>query len=1004
MREIQFIGRLVCRFTCLLPLFLAPVVCRAQVATVDVLVTRDNGSPAVGDVVELRNHDTGFRRDAASGATGRAHFDAVPAGSGYLIRIAGEELATNLQLRANESKSVAVTRLDTIVVKASRRSTQINAIDGEVASGFHAGELQNLPIEARDLSHALMRLPHVAPATGFFPEAPSISINGANGLFAQYLIDGMDNNENFLGGPKFPMSTGTIADVSVLAASYSAEYGRTGNGVVNVTTKSGTNDWSGEAFYLTRPGRPLDSSTDYPTRDLSGNSVKDGFHRDQGGFSIGGPLLRDRTFLFANVEYTRDRKDNLLSSPALGVNATVPGQNRSVLASLKIDHQVSDALHLTAFADRGDVQIQRQGGGLDGGATFPSAGSVQDRLSNRLGASAVYRWHDLTSETNFGYSTFRWNYGRPLGSSGPQVTVESPDGLTAAVVGNPGYVFDEFERSFQLQQKLTLSHGPHVVKVGADALHSHFALAGGGNVAGNYLVQLNAAELAAVQSLGRGAALGVNDIPVTATVLDYAVELRLARFGQSQAQLGLFAEDQYSVSPNLTFTAGLRWDYDSLSKAGASSAEKDNIAPRFSVAYRLRPTLALRGGAGLFYDRIPYTVLSDALQQNTTSPAFQSQLSQLIAKGLLPADTSLDRVTFDGNLTVNPPCPQGYLNCPTPASAADLRDTAISNERRILNPSGLQNPYAVQWSAGIQWQPRSDLTASADVVLAHGYHQLRLRDLNAPVAFLPDLANLTPANIALLESLPSDAQRVALAESLGLVRSVAAADATRPIALVPGGARKIIVTETAGESKYEALTLQLQKDRADDRYGYRIAYTLSRLTNNTDDINFRASNSNEFGNEWGPSVNDRRHVVSTILYLYPFETVTLSVAGLFQSGQPVNFIPNTAIYGTTDLNGDGASFSDAYLGNSDRATGVSRNSGRLPWSKTVDLGMRYAPHVRDGRFEMSADVFNLFNATNLSGFANSATQSNQIQIYGTPFTQRNAGAPRLFQFGVRYWF
>jgi hypothetical protein len=118
----------------------------------------------------------------------------------------------------------------------------------------------------------------------------------------------------------------------------------------------------------------------------------------------------------------------------------------------------------------------------------------------------------------------------------------------------------------------------------------------------------------------------------------------------------------------------------------------------------------------------------------------------------------------------------------------------------------------------------------------------------------------------------------------------------------------------------------------------------------------------------------------------------------------VNLIPDAAIFGTTDLNGDGASFSSAYLGNSDRAPGVTRNSERLPWSKVVDLGLRWELPLRGGRFELSADIFNLFDAVNLSGFANSATQSNQIQIAGQPFVERNAGAPRQFQFGLRYAF
>lgn len=118
---------------------------------------------------------------------------------------------------------------------------------------------------------------------------------------------------------------------------------------------------------------------------------------------------------------------------------------------------------------------------------------------------------------------------------------------------------------------------------------------------------------------------------------------------------------------------------------------------------------------------------------------------------------------------------------------------------------------------------------------------------------------------------------------------------------------------------------------------------------------------------------------------------------------------------TNDLNGDGGAFGDAYVGNSDRQPGETRNSDRLPWSKVVDLSLQYQiPLGRmlgnsEGttrRVEIRADVFNVLNTNNLSGYSNNATQSNQIQVgpRGSGIVQRNAAPPRQFQFGVRYLF
>ncbi|MFK7887818.1 MAG: TonB-dependent receptor [Gammaproteobacteria bacterium] len=972
--------------------------------SIDVAVSAGDGADVAQKEVRLLNPKTGFEARKLSNSTGRARFVGIPAGTDYVVSVDNVELARGISLRSNERRAVRVKLVESVIVTGQRESLGVNALDAEVSAGLNSVALQTLPIEARDLARALIRLPNVVPSTGFFPEAPPISINGANGLFAQYLIDGLDNNENFLGGPKFPISTGFVSDVTVLASSYSAQYGRTGNGVINVTTPSGTNEWLGEMFYLSRPGAGVDASSPFAQRDLAGNPVRDGFRRDQYGFSLGGPIKQDQTFFYANVEVTDDQKDNLLNSPELGVNETVRGENNSLLASLKVDHRINRDWQLALRLNRGDVEIERQGGGLDGGVTFPTAGSVQKRESTLAAVSATYDGAAFTSETSLSFSRFDWDYAEALDRRSPQVAVELPSGLTGAVLGHPGFSFFDQERSVQLQQRFTWLTDRHAFKFGIDAIRSDFSLEGGGNPDGNYRVRLTEAQLAAIRVQNLGAALDVGDLPTDVEILNYAVELRPARFGEDQNQLALYFEDQVSLSQDLTLTAGLRWDYDSLTEAGARSADTNNIAPRLALNFQARDNLALRAGAGVYFERLPYTVLSDALQQNTTSAAFVSQLNALAAAGILPQDLNPADVTFDGNLTVSPDCPAGFLQCPTPAAAANLRDTAVSNERRILNPNGLDSPYTVQLSAGAQWQFADRWLASADLLYYRGQRQLRLRDLNAPTPFSPNLANLTEANITALRALPDDAARRDLAQMLGLIRTQADADATRPIAAVAGGARQIVVSETAGESRYRALNLTLERDPAGGPWGLRVAYTLSKLTNNTDDINFRSANSNQFNDEWGPSINDRRHVISSILSWFPRESVSVTLASQIESGQPINLIPDATIFGTTDLNGDGASFADAYLGNSDRAPGTRRNSDRLPWTITFDLGLRYQPRLGDGRLELSADVFNLLNRNNLSGFANSATQSNQIQVFGQPFVQRNASAPRQFQFGMRYLF
>ncbi|WDA39794.1 TonB-dependent receptor [Erythrobacter sp. BLCC-B19] len=985
----------------------------AQQAGLTIAVVDETGAPVADATVVIANPAIGLTREVRTDARGRAQVEGLTTAGEYQVSIpagAGHAAlaAQPVELRANFARSVtlqlAPAAASEITVTAARAITALNTANAEISASLGREQLVALPIEGRDVLSALIRLPNVVPSTGFFPEAPSISINGSNGLDTNYLIDGLDNNENFLGGIKFPVPLGFTREVTVLANSYSAAYGRTANGIVNYTTPSGSNSFTGEAYALVRPGRPLDSQSPFPRRDLSGNPVGESFERYQAGFAIGGPIARDRTFFYANYEYTRDRNTQVVDAPLLGIVDDVTGNNQFQLASLRLDHRLTADWTLGLRANIGRVTIDRPGGALGGGnATFPSAGSQQDRNSTLVAATASYAGDAWSYDGALQYSRFRWDYGEAIGGPGPQVTIRAPSGLVAGLVGHPGYVFDSLEETWQTTHRLQRDLGAHRLRVGGDVIASDFALLGGGNPDGNFTVDLTSAQLASLSPRGLG--LTAEDVlALNPAVANYAVELRPQSFGTRQTLIALYLEDEWSLAPNVTATLGLRWDYDTLTERGGGDGDSDNIAPRFALNWQPDARSSVRFGAGIFTGKLSYAVVSDALQRNTTSAGFLSQLAQLQARGAIPAGVDLADITFAGNLTASPPCAT-VSACPSPAQVQALRDTATLGEGRILSTTGYDNPWSVQVSGGYQYAATGNLTLSVDALYSRSHNLVRLRDLNAPAPFTPNLANLTDANIAALRALPDNAARLVLAQSLGLVRSQAAADATRPIALVPGGARQITVSETAGEAEYLALILQAIKARGQDDYAFRVSYTLSRLRNDTDDINFRSANSNDFASEWGPSANDRRHVISAVGYLYPADGLTLTLAGLFQSGQPVNLVPDARIFGTQDLNGDGASFGENYLGNSDRYPGETRNSARLPWSATVDFGARYALPVLGGRITLSADVFNIFNANNQSGFANAATTSNQIQFGGgAGFVQRNAAPPRQFQFGLAMGF
>lgn len=964
----------------------------AAAQAVEIIVRSATGdSAASGVAVELSNDATGGALRGTTDAGGKVLFSALPAGNRFTVRIGNEAAPrADVTTRANFTSTLVLRTMaiEEITVTARRPGGGLNLSNAEISASFDASTLQALPIEARDLSRVLFRLPNVTQATGFFPEAPSVSINSANSLFTQYLIEGLDNNENFLGGQKFPTPVGTVHDVTVLANSYGVEYGRTANGIVNVTTKSGGNDFEGELFFLWRPGAALDSKSNFPTRDLSGNAVLDGFKRYQGGASIGGPIVKDRTFFFVNAEITRDEKNNRLTVPALGLDETIPGKSRFDYFTLRLDQVWNDAWSSTLRAHRGDVAIERQGGGLEGGFTFPSASDTQTRLSHIAAFQTRYAGEDLSYVGDLQFSAFDWNYGRP-NTEGPQVTLLSPLEQTIGVIGNNGFTFDEEERTWATKHKVSARVGGVRMNAGFDILHADFSLAGGGNPAGNYTVRLTETQLAQLRALNRGQALSVTDIPRGVSVLDYNVELRPARFGTDQTLYAVWSEAEFDPLRDLTLRFGLRYDYDDLTKAGSGKGDTNNIAPRGSFTWRLSETSALRGGIGLYTEKLPYVIVSDALQRNSDTPGFRAQLQQLIARGILPPDADVNRMVANGNVSASLPNVP-FLEGPSGASLQNQRGTLSAAERQILNPFGYRNPESTQASLGYQQEIEPGWRIEGNLLYSRGRNLVRLIDVNSPSAY----AGITA----------EQARTSTPAQLRALVRTPAQADATRPVPTPPGGARSVLISDTGGKSEYRALNLTLTKEPLDDIYGFRVSYTLSRLENDTDDINFRAQDANNFGAEWGPSLNDRRHTISAALFLTPLEGLTLTVAGLFQSGQPINFGPDASVFGTTDLNGDGRSFTNAFTGNPDRAPGFTRNSGRLPWSKTVDLGIRYAMAAPGGTVELSADIFNLLNTNNLGGYSVNATASNQFQIAGQPFTTRSAAPPRTFQFGVRYLF
>lgn len=940
---------------------------------------------------------------------GQAVISKLPDGNYQLVVAENEKfvgLDDAIQLPADYGKEKIfvqqeknVSSLEEVIIGNEKR--QINRTDAQVSSFITRKEIELLPIEGRDVTRSLYRLPNLTISTLSYNEAPNVAINGLTGIYTNYQIDGMDNNERFLGNVKFNTPVGFTENVTVLTNNYSVQYGNTSTGIVNLTTRSGSNKFSGEVFYVTRPGKIIDSKSAFAGVDLYGNPVKDGFQRQQLGIGFGGAIKKDKTFYYINAEQTFDVKDNLLTVPQLGVNETVQGKNSFSYLSGKLDHYWSPGFHSSLRGNLGIFDIEQQGGGLTGGVLFPSAGSTQKNRTYLLALKNEYKLGGaLAGETNFQTSFFRWNYRDNKNFGKPGASVQAPNGTLIASVGPIDYVFEDDEYTNQLQQKFTYQAGRHALIAGGEFTTSNFTLLGAGNSNGFYTVRLTQNQMDSIKALNLGASFDFDNIPSNVDVREYRVDLDQSTFGTRQNVLNLYVEDNFAVNERLNLSAGLRFDYDNLSKAGSTKADWNNFGPRTSFNYKIDENNIIRGGYGIFYDKIKYSVASDNLQFSNNSDNFKLQLAELQRQGILNPSADLDRITNPGNLRAifNMGSTPAFRQGKTSAASQGNRATQSGNNFRIKNPDGYQNPYSHQYTLGYQRKVSEDVFFVVDLVASRTNNLFRIRNLNAASSYV-----LNPA--------------------APVVRTQAAANLTRPVPIstnsagqlqatingqtFTGIARDVFMTETEGKARYYAANFVLQKSKAEtDKHSYRISYSLSQVKTDAEGINVRATNNNDFDAEYGFGDNDRTHVLNALFTWYPVRNLTLTPAMLFQSGQPISrYADATKFGGISDLNGNGEN-AYANAGPSDYQPGETRNNDRLPSATTFDFSAKYKINIHGKpAIEISADIYNLLNTENLSGFNVTRSASNQVQLgprSSNTFVKRAAAPPRQFQFGLRY--
>jgi hypothetical protein len=967
-------------------------------ATMVVIVVDQTNAVVKDATVTVTNTATGALREATSGLEGAATIPALSLTGEYKVSVAKSgftaEDVNGLTLRAGETASVRVK----LVASGGKSEVTVYGTaegvraDPQIGRRLDGPQIDETPILGRKITTLplLSAAFRQAKGTGDLFVNATYFVTGAGGRRQTTVtLDGANNDEAW--GRQTMIATvplGAIQEMTLLSNAFSAEFGWTAGPALNIVTKSGTNAWHGEGLFMSRPGglqaktfstdgfcAPSVSSCVTPTTLTAINPVDIPDKLGQFSGSVGAPLVADKTFFFAAADYTRQDRTTFLSTtlPAFVLppdgNLAYTGNYRQTLFNGRVDHKLTPAqtvmarMNVDRFYDNNPQDAV-------GGTNAPSVARKYSRRSWTAQANhTMVLGANLLNEARFAYL------------NGDPVTLWEADALSTAYTRAGSVPFtigqsrvaDLFGHQAQLSDTLTWTRGKHNVRFGGSAIrHTSGGTGGepGTAVLGTFTF--------------RNTTTAPFDQLTLADVQQYQqpISFGITSYESKQWLVALFAQDSYRVRDDLTIDIGLRYDRQTLTDATR------NFAPRVGVGWHPNgdSRLSIRGGYGIYYTQIRSNLVANSL-----TGGLDGFVTYTAAPGQIGFPTCLTGSCL----------PLNFDPRTLPLSQSPARDITIKAGQREfyesqfasygLNfgllpnyPDEFLNPRSQVMSIGAEREVVKGLFVGSDYVHQHWTNLDRTVDLNAPSPFD--------------RSAP------------GQTRTVAAANATRPIVPVNGGVRQVNTLMNLGTADYDGLQTQVTY-RGDARVYAAVSYTLSKATNTSEpDGNGVAPNENNIARlgevERGPSLLDQRHrAVLTLSYRFPYD-ITAGTVTQLASSRPFN--ATTGV----DNNGDGA--------NNDRPVinGVVIDKSAFRGTPTSDVSLFLEGRVKLQRktLLLRLEGFNLFNHGNYLGrgqttFGDTGTPNDtfgQLAAVGTSTNAipafANVDPPRMFQLQVRFLF
>jgi len=874
-----------------------PAAAQSQITTgvIDATVVDANGGVLPGVDAELRNVDTNLLRTFATDAGGRIVALQLPPGRYTMtLKLAGfatlvlENIGVTVGQTVRLNPAMRVSGVaETVTV--TTESPAVDTLRTAAATTLNQTTIESTPILGRKFEDLLTLTPGVSVTQG--PDGDEINFVGQRGVFNNISLDGGDYNNGFFGeqagGQRaaIDITLEAVKEFQVIATGASAEFGRTAGGVVNVITKSGTNQPAGSLFYYQRlEGLTSNTSDGKPLTD---------FHREQFGGTLGGPLIKDKAFYFLALEGVRDnlQRANLSQSigspcpvgaPTIGANeALINGspdcQRLALLGFFKnargqdegqpVDHTVNNNALLakadwnlspsTNMSASYNFDYSKNVNQTFDVATYGNSANGTEGPS-KISVLNVNVFSTLTSNRlNEAHFTFS-REDRPRSAVPSAIPADTAMGFgTSFRFGNPFFLapnVDEIAKRFQFKDNLSIVTGNHTVKAGGEWLHTNNFQVFRGFFEGRYIFDsvtgfLRYASPSAPGGFGPNtvgcsngayvtapATCAAGSTPTGGPLLFYLQSSSPDGVARDAAgasnidndEFSLFIQDRWQAAHGVTIDYGLRWDaqkmpatVDPTTTAFARFLNNPGFPSDGTIPSQWKE-FQPRGGIAWDVNQDGKTVVRGSAGIYYARQNMLSQVGSVTTNGI--QQKSDFRSTGSADMPVWPNL--------LPPSAAAPGTFPLFTGIRVFDRN-YENPRIYSFNVGVERELMPNMAGYVDFTVAKGTHLTRFLNYNVHGTAAAAVQPATRDTTTYVGGNPFEPQ-------LG----------------------DVFVTNSLGHGLYRGATFGLRK-RLSHHYQLEANYVLSKDedddSNERDPFTDRSFNFYDLNLDYGPSDRDIRH-------------------------------------------------------------------------------------------------------------------------------------------------